>query len=277
MTILDQDHATTSEGAEIPLSGPPLPIVSELAGLQKIAPPLPATGIAQITKAIAGVMQEIDMVAKRGHNTFHHYHYARMEDILRQLTPLLGKHGLVVFQDETGRSMFDNDGVIAITYEFTVAHESGEIWPHRLRQTGVSRCRDSKGGWDDKSINKCHTAARKYFLLSLFQIPTGDEVDADRGEEDGADLESPKVVRTNKGSAKSWTTKFLARIRQAPSLAGLDQCIEENHPHLNRLAAVAPDQKKIAEDAIARRRSELTPAVKSLPPLVKARNDPLKS
>jgi hypothetical protein len=277
MTILEQDHATAAEDTEIPLPGPALPVISEGASLPKTAAPLPSTGIAQITKAIAAVMQEIDMVAKRGNNLFHHYRYARMEDILRRLTPLLGKHGLVVFQDEVGRSMFDNDGVIAIAYEFTIAHLSGEIWPQRLRQTGVSRCRDSKGGWDDKSLNKCHTAARKYFLLSLFQIPTGDEADADHGDDDGADPKTPKVIRTNNGSAKAWTTKFLARIRQAPTLAVLDRCIEENQPQLDRLMAVAPDQRKIAEDAAARRRSELTPTAKSLPPLVKARTDPPKT
>lgn len=277
MTILEQDQATIAEDAVIPLPGPALPSISEPAGLPKTATPLPSTGIAQMTKAIAAVMQDIDIVAKRGHNSFHHYRYARMEDILRRLTPLLGKHGLVVFQDEVSRSMFDNDGVIAITYEFTVAHESGEIWPQQLRQTGVARCRDSKGGWDDKSISKCHTAARKYFLLSLFQIPTGEEADADRGDDSRADPETPKVIRTNNGSAKAWTTKFLARIRQAPTLAALDQWIEENQPHLDRLAAVAPDQKKIADNATARRRSELTPAAKSLPPLVKARTDPLKA
>jgi hypothetical protein len=33
-------------------------------------------------------------------------------------------------------------------------------------------------------LNKCHTAARKYFLLALFQIPTGEEDDADQGEND---------------------------------------------------------------------------------------------
>lgn len=143
---------------------------------------LPMTGIAQITKAIAAVMKEIDTVAKQGSNKFHGYKYARMEDILKEVTPLLGRHGIVIFQNEVQRSMFDNDAVIAIQYEFTVAHESGEVWPQRLVQTGASRCRDSKGGWDDKSLNKCHTAARKYFLLSLFQIPTGDEADADRGD-----------------------------------------------------------------------------------------------
>jgi hypothetical protein len=271
MTILEQDQAPAAENAEIPLAGPALPTISEPTDLRKTVAPLPSTGIAQITKAIAAVMQEIDTVAKRGHNSFHHYRFAKMEDILQQLTPLLGKHGLVVFQDEIGRSMFDNDGVIAVAYEFIVAHESGEIWPHRLRQTGVARCRDSKGGWDDKALSKCHTAARKYFLLSLFQIPTGEEADADRGDNDSTDPEAPKLIRTNKGSAKAWTTKFLVRIRQAPTLAMLDRCIEENQLHLNRLAAVAPDQKKIADDATARRRSELTPTAKSLPPLVKAR------
>jgi hypothetical protein len=72
--------------------------------------------------------------------------------------------------------MFDEDNVIAIEYAFTVAHTSDETW-QPLRQTGVSTCRNTKGGWDDKALNKCHTAARKYFLLALFQIPTGEEAD----------------------------------------------------------------------------------------------------
>jgi ERF superfamily len=140
--------------------------------------PAPAT----LVGAIAAVMNEVHVVAKRGVNEFHRYRYAKMEDILQEITPLLGKHGLVIFQSETGRAMFDEDNVIAVEYSFTVAHVSGETWPQPLRQTGVSMCRNSKGGWDDKSLNKCHTAARKYFLLALFQIPTGEEADADRGE-----------------------------------------------------------------------------------------------
>lgn len=140
--------------------------------------PAPAT----LVGAIAAVMNEVHTVAKRGVNEFHRYAYARMEDILKEITPLLGRHGLVIFQSETGRAMFDEDNVIAVEYAFTVAHVSGETWPQPLRQTGVSTCRNSKGGWDDKSLNKCHTAARKYFLLALFQIPTGEEDDADQGE-----------------------------------------------------------------------------------------------
>jgi hypothetical protein len=140
---------------------------------------------ATLVGAVAAVMNEVDVVAKRGVNEFHRYRYAKMEDILKEITPLLGKHGLVIFQSETGRAMFDEDNVIAVEYAFTVAHVSGETWPN-LRQTGVSTCRNTKGGWDDKALNKCHTAARKYFLLALFQIPTGEESDADQGENDGA-------------------------------------------------------------------------------------------
>jgi ERF superfamily len=144
--------------------------------------PAPAT----LVGAIAAVMGEVHTVAKHGVNEFHRYRYAKMEDILKEITPLLGKHGLVIFQNETGRAMFDEDNVIAVEYSFTVAHVSGETWPQPLRQTGVSTCRNSKGGWDDKSLNKCHTAARKYFLLALFQIPTGEEDDADQGDNDDA-------------------------------------------------------------------------------------------
>ena len=144
-------------------------------------PAVPCKG-GGLVAAIAAVMAEVHTVAKRGVNQFHKYTYATMGDILQEITPLLGRHGLVIFQSETGRAMFDEDNVIAVEYAFTVAHVSGETWPHQLRQTGVSFCRASNGRWDDKSLAKCHTAARKYFLLALFQIPTGDEEDADQGE-----------------------------------------------------------------------------------------------
>src|SRR5258708_12043590 len=105
-------------------------------------------------------MNEVHVVAKRGENTFHRYRYARMGDILQEITPLLGKHGIVIFQSETGRAMFDEDNVIAIEYAFTVAHASGERWPEQIKQTRVSTSRNYKGGWDDKSRNHCHTAPR---------------------------------------------------------------------------------------------------------------------
>jgi ERF superfamily len=174
------------------------------------AAPSPGGGL---VGAIAAVMNEVHTVAKRGVNEFHRYRYAKMEDILREITPLLGRHGIVIFQSETGRAMFDEDNVIAVEYAFTVAHVSGETWPQPLRQTGVSTCRNTKGGWDDKALNKCHTAARKYFLLALFQIPTGEEDDADQGENGRAakNVVAPPASRQNRISERA----IAARVEQA--------------------------------------------------------------
>jgi hypothetical protein len=154
---------------------------SDLAPLARTASNLPVAKVGKISGAIAAVMGEIGIVAKQGTNQFHRYKYAQMQDILQQLTPLLAKHGLVIWQTERDRSWLDGDRVVQVQYSFRISHSSGEVWPEEMLQTGVCRARDSKGGFDDKAVNKCHTAARKYMLLALFQIPTGDVDDADRG------------------------------------------------------------------------------------------------
>ena len=69
--------------------------------------------------ATPAVMNEVHVVAKRGENEFHRYRYATMGDILKEITPLLGRHGIVIFQSETGRAMFDDDNVFAVEYGFT--------------------------------------------------------------------------------------------------------------------------------------------------------------
>lgn len=176
-------------------------VIAETAAAQSSDTPtfLPQTGIANIAGAIASVMEEVGVVAKDGTNKFHNYAYAKMEDVLKRITPLMGRHGLAVIQTELDRTMFDDDKAIAVRYSFTICHKSGEVWPERPIQTGLSRCRDSKGGFDDKAFNKAHTAARKYFLLALFQIPTGDDEeipDADKCRTDAQDDErKPRVLK----------------------------------------------------------------------------------
>ena len=194
--------------------------MSEVATLSPPATTLPAVPSGGgLVAAIAAVMNEVHVVAKRGENEFHRYRYATMGDILKEITPLLGRHGIVIFQSETGRAMFDEDNVIAIEYAFTVAHASGETWPHAIKQTGVSTCRNSKGGWDDKSLNKCHTAARKYFLLALFQIPTGEEDDADQGDRRPAPAQVPAVVHRVRSVAPEYVVPPPSRALKQGGIA----------------------------------------------------------
>jgi hypothetical protein len=211
-------------------------------------PALPATPFAKLAGAIAAVMAEIKPVEKEGWNDFQKYNYARMQDLSRELTPLMGKHGIVIFQTEEGREMFDDGKAVAVRYRFTIVHSSGEIWPERPLQTGLSSCRNSKGGFDDKTLNKCHTSARKYFLLSLFQIPTADEDDADSGG-DGEHQQSRPQQRPqgrrpvpspngkvpphlmpiiDKEAPESWTKRFGEVVAKATTVAEIDQWYDAN-------------------------------------------------
>src|SRR5712672_1150252 len=95
-------------------------------------PAVPSGG--GLVAAIAAVLTEVHVVAKRGENEFHRYRYATMGDILQEITPLLGRHDIVIFQSEAGRGMFDGDNVIAVEYSFSVAQASGGTGPHVIKQ-----------------------------------------------------------------------------------------------------------------------------------------------
>jgi hypothetical protein len=155
-----------------------------------------------------------------------------MQDILQMLTPIMGKHGIAVFQHEVGHEMFDGDKCMAIHYQFTIAHKSGEVWPERPQQTGMAPCRTSKGTFDDKAFAKCHTSARKYFLLSLFQIPTEDEADPDneKGGRENAPVPSPDghltphlIEPKARDTFDAWADRYVAAARTSKTAAELAQ------------------------------------------------------
>jgi hypothetical protein len=131
----------------------------------------------EISGAINAIMGEVDYVQKKGTNTFHNYKFAAVGDLLAKLQPAMAKAGLIVMQNEMEHTL--SGAVMEVKYEFTLIHKSGAVWPDRPVHTGMATATNSKGGFDDKCVNKCMTAARKYFLLALFQIPTGDLPDAD--------------------------------------------------------------------------------------------------
>src|SRR5580765_5005751 len=144
---LTQSLPTQLPAVAEPQKPPPAPAA---APKRERKPTGPAT-IANIAIAIANVTRQVGIIAKAGTNKFHGYKFAQMQDVLQRLTPLLAEAGLVIIQTEVARSMFDDGRAVAVDYEFTIAHTSGEIWPDRPKQTGLCRCRDSKGGFDDKA------------------------------------------------------------------------------------------------------------------------------
>lgn len=219
---------------------------------------LPATGPGAVIAAIAAIMAEIKPIEKSGWNDFHKYWHVRMQDLSRELTPLMGKHGIVVFQTEDGRELFDNGNAVAVRYRFSVVHKSGAIWPQRPLQTGVSSCRSTKGGFDDKALNKCHTAARKYFLLSLFQLASEDSEDADgAGPADGGKRPQgpqarrpapspsgklpPHLLPIIDGEApEAWATRFKPFIEKAETEDEVNRWYDTNLSTFEKLKARFP-------------------------------------
>ena len=182
--------------------------------------------VGNLAKGIAGVMSEVGTIQKTGYNKFHNYAYATLQDLLFAVTPLMGKHGVCVIQNEVERTLAENR--VMVTYEFSIFHTSGEVWPEKPRFTGMCIGRNSKGDYDDKAINKCHSAARKYFLLSLFQVPSGDFDDAD--EEPAT---QPKQTAVVKRADPVKQPEYAERLRTVPGPASTAKqpVVDERLPH----------------------------------------------
>lgn len=282
---LDKHEKTVGEGGQLVPRGPSIypadiaaKVMVQAGGLPPAA--FPVTPFGKLATAISEITSEVaeNPIHKKGRNSFHNYSYATMQDILAGLTPQLAKHGIVILQTEVERGFMDEGRAIFATYDFTVIHKAGEVWPFPQRQTGVSNTRTSKGTFDDKGLNKCHTSARKYFLLSLFQIPTTDEDDADRGDNDRGEY-GPKTIKpaakaeqTQKDptpqtpheiprpagiKAVDWGRAYIEAIKGCESIEDVKAWAKANDQFLRDLAKAAPQVYDRVTDVEKTRREEL--------------------
>ena len=196
----------------------------------------------KIAEAVLKVMGQVGYVQKKGINTFQNYKYASIEGILEKVQPALVDCGLMIVQSEISHEIVAEGNMMEAVYEFTLHHASGEV-SSPIRQTGLSSLRNSKGGYDDKALNKCHTTARKYFILGLFQIPTGLADDAD-AEED------KPPVNAAEHAAKAFSAKAIKDIGATKSLEALVAWGLAWSKQVEKLRANYPDEAKFVDAAI---------------------------
>jgi hypothetical protein len=182
-----------------------------------------------IAEAIGSIMGKVKNVEKHGTNTFHNYKFAKVEDLMFQVQPAMVDAGLVITQDEVGHEIVA-DTLMLATYAFSLSHKSGVTWGP-VHQTGMSNLRNTKGGYDDKALNKCHTAARKYFILGLFQIPAGDLPDADTEEdkpapERRAERPEPKRTEPKALTLSERADAFVTRLKAVGTAAELKKAYD---------------------------------------------------
>lgn len=217
----------------------------------------------EVAEAVIAVMDEVGYVQKKGKNDFHNYKFTKMDDLLAKIQPAMVNAGLIIVQDELRHGPAFDGKLMEAEYEFTLHTKSGIAWDERTKHSGTSAALNSKGGVDDKALNKCHSAARKYFQLALFQIPTGDLPDPDAEEDKGPP--TPQATRppvqVNRNSAttpaptaapvaaatpedadwKIWIDGFKVEFSDQPTYSqGIEVCNHYNDV-LQTLAEQRPD------------------------------------
>jgi hypothetical protein len=193
----------------------------------------------------------------------------------------------VVIQNEVSKEILEGNR-LAVTYEFSIFHSSDEVWPEKPRFTGVCISRDRKGNWDEKAINKCHTTARKYFLLALFQVPAGDFPDVDddanqrqekapvpgpsapplkeitpeartRASEQAAEDGIPHRIVLGQGKGPDeWASAFIRFIGKAQSVDEVKAWDAANEPILQNISDNFPGTYDMIQVAVGRRLSDLS-------------------
>ena len=222
------------------------------------------TDKSKIAEAVVKMMKTVGYVQKTGENKFQGYKYASIEGILEKVQPALVECGLMITQNEVSHEIIADGNLMEAVYEFQLLHISGETLP-AIRQTGLSALRNSKGGYDDKSLNKCHTTARKYFILGLFQIPTGLGVDPD-SDEDKPEVSAPvqNTPRNPNASlqkAKEWTNTAIKQIGELKNEREADDWYAQWAGHMARLKASAPDEGAQVTAALKEQRTSFKPNV----------------
>lgn len=217
----------------------------------------------EIAEAVILMMVKVGYVQKKGNNTFHNYKYAAIEDVIEKVQPALAECGLFFTQSEIAHAVVA-DSLMEATYDFVLHHKSGaQAAP--IRHTGLASLRNTKGGYDDKALNKCHTAARKYFILGLFQIPTGLAADPDEDEDRPGQTPAPAPQRTAAPQSKTaanpaeeWAGKQSAVIRTLSTVQALGEWEKKNDPHMDRLKKTAPKAHADLEALLGEMRGSLT-------------------
>lgn len=238
--------------------------------------------VGNIAKAISSVMARVGTIKKGGYNAYYKYRYARMEDLLEVITPLMGEAGLAVIQNQIEIKTVETR--LTVDYDFTLIHESGETLPP-TRQTGMCIARNSKGEYDDKAIQKCHTQARKYYLLGLFNVPAGDFDDSDGDDDVKLDANQRpqqrpvpgpppdtkakpaasqegmphKIVLPQGSGADQWASAYIRNIGKAKSEDELRKWEELNDATLTTLSQQYHEIYQMLQTVVQRRIADLSP------------------
>jgi ERF superfamily len=215
-----------------------------------LVPPPPKIYPTSVAKGLLAVKRGLGPITMTGQHEFHKYTYPTWQDVISKLGPLLTENNILIVQSETGRNILER--LVSMTYDFTIVHESGDVWPDRPQWTSMARLIDSKGTMDDQAINKCHTQAHKSFLKHQFDIRTQEDETEERGEKKppipspNGTIKPHTMTPQKNDKIASWSKRFIAAISLAASIEELEEWDKLNDEYLT----IANEKDKPSYDAI---------------------------
>lgn len=135
--------------------------------------------IQKLAEALAAAQSEFKIVGTSGENKFDKYTYAKLEDYVAAIKPILPKHGLSILTsvdevlplDDRTTKNGGTEHAVRVKITARLMHSSGE-W---IEAGGIGEGQDRS----DKSVYKAITGARKYALASALGLATSDDPEGD--------------------------------------------------------------------------------------------------
>ena len=132
----------------------------------------------QIYDLIGKAMADIGPIAKNKRNKEQNYLFRGIDDVYNALNPIMSKYGLFVIPKVLERTREERQTAKGYRLIYTVLKIQYTMYaPDGSYIEGITEGEGMDSA--DKSTNKAMSAAYKYFMFQLFNIPTEEAVDAD--------------------------------------------------------------------------------------------------
>lgn len=160
---------------------------------------------AKLAARKTAVMAEIERVAERGRNDHSKYSYAKAEDLMEEVRPLMASKGLAFTFDVVGHKVEQGKTTGGKPAEIATVEIAATLTDVDTGFAETSRVVGRGSDVGDKAIWKAYTGAIKYWLRNTFLISTGDD----------PETETIEMAPSDKGGAVDGARDFVAEISAA--------------------------------------------------------------
>ena len=155
-----------------------------------------------LTQRMHNIMEEVKRIKKDAKNTHQNYEYASEKAIKEELHKALVKYGVLFTLNSENPRIEGSVLFIDCKYNFTNKDNKDEVISGTFLGAGNTR--------DDKGYYAAITGAIKYILTSTFLIPTGDDPELDKNEDENPhksleNVSPPSTTTVNKPNINNST------------------------------------------------------------------------